>query len=367
MNSNKLIAFMLTLVVFICSLVSPALAADYVTDKWGNIRDEGYEEPESIFDETIKFQTRDENGNLETLLEFDGDALEAMQISTYSVSLVPDLCPSPFDVSRMVPGLDEIAATMEPGASCNFLFIDFGPNWQDGFDPTSTIQINGRYLYFFCGRYKTSWDEVKHNGVYTFPNAYSWDTSATNFYENILYVDGPYAMVSYSPDTNNIKLVANTYHMNNDEIDVWITGIVTNTDTNHLDHYPRVMTFGSRSTDRFGYDYDGMSAYLWSQWHEWLWMDSWNGDYESPDEITNWTIWDYITNGKFSASDDPLIQLFKNVLLGLADAVNFVKNLPDLFTGLVDFFPPAMAEFLLVSLGVIVTFLLIKFALHVLR
>lgn len=303
-------------------------------------------------------------GNEEIVLHVPDESLEA-SATTWNMRNVA-LPPSPGILAQQIPGLASTARELPFPSCASFVLLDFGPNWNT-LDYEDGIKPGGRYGYFFFGIYEKEVGKVCSGGSATAlvgNNKYTWTgLSDTPVEARECKLQGPLAFASYNDTTGEIFMHYNTYADGfiGKTYTFTITGVTVPEDTANASYYPKITCFADDSMSYF----QAGSYYLYDDWTDKTWNMSYTGEFNTGGEVQS-DFWQYITNGMFSDSDNPIVQIFTKAIQGIAQVVTFIQDVPTYFTEMVSFLPPAFAQFLGICVGMIVAAMILKLALNVL-
>lgn len=312
----------------------------------------------------IEITETDLFGNVSVLMSCNSENLvdDPNRPSVYSVG-IPTLLPNPNIVASKVDGLKDTIENKPIPDGCSFLLIDFGPNWQAVIESDSKFEVFGRYLYVFYGEWSDDFDTVIAGNDYTGSDKTEWSGDSDYHPDSRQFqVHGPYAFMSYDVDADKLYMLENQYNQTwGNMYKITFEGITADTDEEYPNYFPRVITFADRDLSYMQLGSD----YLFDDWTNFNWDNDFVGDIDTSTESTD-GFWDYITDGRIDAGDNPVMQLFASALEGIGSVVTFVQDLPDLFEDLFSFLPDQFATFLGVCTGIVVALIVLKFALHVL-
>lgn len=302
----------------------------------------------------LTFTEIDNDGNERVIIDVENYTVDASQPMPVS-DLLP---PHPQQVALLQPQLSGLALDMPIPGCASVIVFDFGPNWKSVIDDLGGNYhgIHGRYVYLFTGQYDSFYGKVA-NGMGRGEDKFKYTES-----DKTLEVAGPYAVISWNEEDNQLysdvnyypaSLVINAYRLEMSDV-VTTQGV-----------YPRAMCFADDTVSMIPFGSSNLSTkvnYL-------SWNEDYNGTLDDSEEDNTETndFWDFITNGWFESSDNPVVQAFTRVLKGLADVVLLVENIELIFAGMFSFLPSEFLNFIKICIAMLVTAVLIKFAMHVLR
>lgn len=304
-------------------------------------------------------------GNEVTLGQSDIGELDFESISTFSYSADNTLPPAPHITGQMIPEIASLVADAQIPDAASFIFIDYGPNWASIISPgDSNVFLSGRYAYLFYGEYDLLVGRPYTGGnlQQTGHECYQW-VQGTNPDNNSLKVFGPYALLTWNEETNDIYTQVNVYDQESGGYySLTFEGIVSANDISNSSYYPKVITFGDVGIDRLN-----LGSYpLTADFNSFAWNISWDGESVHPDNENTNDFWDDLLAGNVT-STNPVVQYLGERLVDLANLIESFKILPERFNTFVSVLPPVFADFLRISFGLILGAFLVKFAINVLK
>lgn len=365
MNNTKRILIIAFAVVLLCASLCVTASANYDDDR------------------RYRVYVTHADGSVDMLIDVDRSLFESVDLnsfilapgmevpSTFSYAdktMTEDL-PNPNAIARLIDGLSEVAYDMSLPLCANFVLIDYGPDWKVAAENNQgNTPITGQYAYIFWGEWSATYADVIAGQGHHLPA-----DSHYMYYDEELqdecshYFYGPVAYVSYDVDSGTATINSNTYTVKKDANRLGSELTIENLNSTGLSTVSggncRAITFSMNGVSSFSI---GATNFVRSDIYEYTWNEDWDGDFDVGG-IADLDFWDYITNGYFTESDNPIVNFFMRALQGLSEVVQFVQDIPEFFSEFVGVLPPKFVIFLEVCLASIFTVLVIKFALHVLR